>query len=89
MPAKLIEKTPSAYAYPLLIKQLLHAPLAHSPNQEIVYRDLVRYTYRESGARADRPFEVEGDHRRRASAQGAMQGGSGQRHRHLRRLRPE
>lgn len=42
MPAKLIEKTPSAYAYPLLIKQLLHAPLAHSPNQEIVYRDLVR-----------------------------------------------
>src|SRR5450830_446865 len=54
MPAKLIEKTPSAYAYPLLIKQLLHAPLAHSPNQEIVYRDLVRYTYREFGQRLGR-----------------------------------
>ncbi|MBI5017203.1 MAG: fatty acid--CoA ligase [Deltaproteobacteria bacterium] len=47
MPAKLIEKTLSAYEYPLLIKQLLHAPLLHSPEQEIVYRDLVRYTYRE------------------------------------------
>lgn len=43
----LIEKTPSAYAYPLLIKQLLHTPLAHSPDQEIVYRDLIRYTYRD------------------------------------------
>ena len=46
MPARLIEKTPSAYTYPLLIKHLLHAPLAHSPDQEIVYRDLVRYSYR-------------------------------------------
>ena len=54
MPAKLIEKTPSAYAYPLLIKQLLQAPLAHSPNQEIVYRDLVRYTYREFAQRLGR-----------------------------------
>ena len=54
MPAKLIEKTPTAYAYPLLIKQLLHAPLAHSPNQEIVYRDLVRYTYREFAERLGR-----------------------------------
>jgi len=54
MPAKLIEKTPSAYGYPLLIKQLLHAPLAHSPNQEIVYRDLVRYTYRELAKRLGR-----------------------------------
>ena len=39
MPAKLIDRTPSAYGYPLLIKHLLHAPLAHSPDQEIVYRD--------------------------------------------------
>lgn len=54
MPAKLIEKTPSAYAYPLLIKHLLHAPLAHSPNQEIVYRDLVRYSYREFAGRLGR-----------------------------------
>jgi fatty-acyl-CoA synthase len=54
MPAKLIERTPSAYAYPLLIKQLLHAPLAHSPHQEIVYRDLVRYTYRDFAQRLGR-----------------------------------
>lgn len=35
----------SAYAYPLLIKQLLHTPLANAPHREIVYRDLVRYDY--------------------------------------------
>jgi fatty-acyl-CoA synthase len=40
-----IEKTPSAYAYPLLIKQLLHTPLAVCPEQEIVYRDQKRYDY--------------------------------------------
>jgi fatty-acyl-CoA synthase len=42
----LIEPTPSAYVYPLLIKHLLHTPLAHSPRQEIVYRDQLRYDYR-------------------------------------------
>ncbi|OUM01600.1 fatty acid--CoA ligase [Variovorax sp. JS1663] len=42
----LIERAPSAYAYPLLIRQLLHAPLVHSGDQEIVYRDLKRYDYR-------------------------------------------
>jgi fatty-acyl-CoA synthase len=42
----LIEHTPSAYGYPLLIKHLLHTPLAHAPEQEIVYRDLQRYDYR-------------------------------------------
>jgi fatty-acyl-CoA synthase len=41
-----IESTPSAYTYPLLIKQLLHTPLAAAPNQEIIYRDAKRYTYR-------------------------------------------
>ncbi len=46
MPVQLIETTPSAYSYPLLIKHLLHTPLAHAPDQEIVYRDSVRYTYR-------------------------------------------
>jgi fatty-acyl-CoA synthase len=40
-----IARTPSAYAYPLLIKQLLHTPLRHAPRQEIVYRDLLRYDY--------------------------------------------
>ncbi|HWZ20148.1 MAG TPA: fatty acid--CoA ligase [Ktedonobacteraceae bacterium] len=46
MSASLIEHTPSAYDYPLLIKQLLHTPLATTPDQEIVYRNLTRYTYR-------------------------------------------
>src|SRR4029453_18201837 len=32
--------------YPLLIKHLLHTPLGHSPRQEIVYRDQLRYDYR-------------------------------------------
>ena len=43
---RVIERTPSAYSYPLLIKQLLHTPLANAPDQEIVYRDLFRTTYR-------------------------------------------
>ncbi len=46
MSASLIERTPSAYDYPLLIKHLLHTPLATTPEQEIVYRDRSRYTYR-------------------------------------------
>jgi len=54
MPARLIEKTPSAYGYPLLIKHLLYAPLVHALDQEIVYRDLVRYTYRDFAQRLGR-----------------------------------
>jgi acyl-CoA synthetase (AMP-forming)/AMP-acid ligase II len=46
MSTSLIERTPSAYDYPLLIKHLLHTPLVAAPDQEIVYRDLSRYTYR-------------------------------------------
>src|SRR3989454_7006267 len=46
MSTSLIERTPSAYDYPLLIKQLLYTPLATAPEQEIVYRDISRYTYR-------------------------------------------
>jgi len=42
----LIPITPSAYQYPLLIKHLLHAPMLRSPDQEIVYRDIRRQTYR-------------------------------------------
>lgn len=41
-----IPRTESAYAYPLLIKNLLHYPLVRAPQQEIVYRDLLRYDYR-------------------------------------------
>ena len=40
-----------AQAYPLLIKQLLHTPLAVRPEQEIVYGDDVRFTYRTLQAR--------------------------------------
>ena len=46
MPIKVIQGTPSAYSYPLLIKQLLHTPLAVAPEQEITYQGKVRYTYR-------------------------------------------
>jgi fatty-acyl-CoA synthase len=42
----LIEHTPSAYRYPLLIKHLLHAPMTQAADREIVYRDISRYTYR-------------------------------------------
>jgi len=42
-----LKATPSAYAYPLLIKQLLHTPILYAPDQQIVYRDLIRYTYKE------------------------------------------
>ncbi|MDR2111630.1 MAG: fatty acid--CoA ligase [Candidatus Accumulibacter sp.] len=46
MPVKIIEGTPSAYRYPLLIKQLLHTPLAIAPEREIVYQGEIRHTYR-------------------------------------------
>jgi fatty-acyl-CoA synthase len=45
MNERIISVTPSAYSYPLLIKQLLYAPIAQTPRQEIVYRDLKRFTY--------------------------------------------
>ncbi|MEA1969059.1 MAG: fatty acid--CoA ligase [Thermodesulfobacteriota bacterium] len=47
MGIKLIEQTQSAYAYPLLIKNLLSNSLVRSPDQEIIYRDQMRYTYRD------------------------------------------
>ena len=46
MPVKIIQPTPSAYPYPLLIKQLLHTPLATVPDQEICYLGKRRFTYR-------------------------------------------
>ncbi|TLS19776.1 MAG: fatty acid--CoA ligase [Betaproteobacteria bacterium] len=49
-----IQVTPSAYTYPLLIKQLLHTPLATAPQQEIVYGDRVRHTYRDLALRINR-----------------------------------
>jgi len=51
MGVKLIEKCESAYSYPLLIKGLLKNSLIRSPDQEIIYRDQMRYTYRDFHAR--------------------------------------
>lgn len=42
-----IHRTPSAYHYPLLIKQLLQTLIFYAPDQQIVYQDLARLTYRE------------------------------------------
>ena len=50
----LIEHTPSAYKYPLLIKHLLHAPMTQAADQEIVYRDISRHTYRDLRERIGR-----------------------------------
>ena len=46
MSYSLIEATPSAYTYPLLIKSLLQTSLTSATDQEIVYADRVRYDYR-------------------------------------------
>src|SRR6202022_2504007 len=45
MSIRLADRASNAYSYPLLIKHLLHTPLATAPDQEIVYRDRSRYTY--------------------------------------------
>jgi fatty-acyl-CoA synthase len=44
----------TAYAYPLIIKQLLITPLRQFPHQEILYRDRLRFTYRQFGERVGR-----------------------------------
>ena len=45
MPVRMIQKSPSAYGYPLLVKQLLGT--IYEPDQEIVYRDKFTYTYKD------------------------------------------
>jgi fatty-acyl-CoA synthase len=45
MVGRLIQTTKSAYQYPLIFKQLWHTPRVQAPNQEVVYRDLRRFTY--------------------------------------------
>src|SRR5258705_5746557 len=47
----LVQATPSAYAYPLLIKHLLEAGVVYAPEREIVYRDVKRQTYRDLARR--------------------------------------
>ncbi len=54
MTPKIIEPTPSAYDYRLLIKHFLRTPLIYSPDQEIIYRDRMRYTYTAFGKRIHR-----------------------------------
>jgi fatty-acyl-CoA synthase len=63
----LIEHTPSAYKYPLLIKHLLHAPMTQAADQEIVYRDISRYTYRDLHERIGRLADA-------LTAQGVVRG---------------
>lgn len=54
MTTKLIQPTASAYNYPLLIKNILNTPMTYSLDQEIVYRDQLRYTYKTLGKRVEK-----------------------------------
>ena len=54
MSGKLVDRTPSAYAYPLLIRSLLRAGIRRAPDQEIVYAEKRRMTYRQFGERVSR-----------------------------------
>lgn len=47
----LLQPTPSAYTYPLLIKQLLLNSMSLHGDQEITYRGEMRYTYRDFNRR--------------------------------------
>ncbi len=50
----LITRTESAYADSLLIKSLFEAPIGRNPDQEILYRDEKRFTYRQFRERVGR-----------------------------------
>jgi fatty-acyl-CoA synthase len=54
MTGRFIQAARSAYKYPLLIKQLWHTPLAQAPDQQIVYRGVKRFTYRQLRERIGR-----------------------------------
>src|SRR2546426_8033377 len=54
MTSQTIQSTPSAYGYPLLIKCLLESGVTRAPEQEIVYGDKKRLTYRELAERVGR-----------------------------------
>ncbi|MGQ0701039.1 MAG: long-chain-fatty-acid--CoA ligase [Panacagrimonas sp.] len=53
-----IVQTPSAYAFPLLIKQLLISAIARASANEIVYRDQARFTYPQFNRRISRLANV-------------------------------
>jgi acyl-CoA synthetase (AMP-forming)/AMP-acid ligase II len=46
MARRKFKPTPSAYDYQLIIKHMLRNPMIYSPDKEIIYRDISRYTYR-------------------------------------------
>ncbi|WP_449431924.1 fatty acid--CoA ligase [Pseudomonas putida] len=48
---KIIPPAAGAYSYPLLIKRLLLSGVRYEPNQQIVYADKLRYSYRELNLR--------------------------------------
>ncbi len=54
MTGKPIERTQSAYGYPLIIRSLFRSAAQLASEQEIVYADLKRLTYREFGERVHR-----------------------------------
>ena len=58
MTGRLIQVAKTAYQYPLIVKQLWHGPLMQSPDQEIVYRDRQRFTYRQIRERIGRLASV-------------------------------
>jgi fatty-acyl-CoA synthase len=82
MVGRLIQVAKSAYQYPLIFKQLWHTLLLQSLGQEIVYRDLRRFTYRQIVERIGRlasalsKLGIEDGHRRLGLAQGACQAGA-------------
>jgi len=49
-----IARTPSAYDTPLLVNSILEAGVRGAPEQEIVYADKLRMTYRDLGERVSR-----------------------------------
>ena len=58
MTGRLIQVAKTAYQYPLIVKQLWHTPIMQSPDQEIVYRDRQRFTYRQIRERIGRLASV-------------------------------
>ena len=55
---KIMPPAAGAYAYPLLIKRLLMSGVRQHPEQEIVYADRLRYTYRDLDQRVRRLANV-------------------------------
>ena len=51
---KILAPAPGAYSYPLLIKSLLLSGARYAPDQEIVYADKLRYSYRTLNERIQR-----------------------------------